>query len=77
MKWLAINLTIMYMVSRADSSGQDQGHTIIQKIFRAVLWPITVDSWFRTGNERLHRLLTLSWLFITVGWLMSLMADRL
>lgn len=77
MKWLVMNVFITYLVSAADSSGQDQGHITLQKILRAVFWPITLNSWARTGNDRLHRLLTLLWVCLTAGWILSLMADRL
>lgn len=76
MKYVIINLVIMYIVACADDVGDD-AHNIQQKILRAVFWPLTITSWFRSQNGRLHRALNILWLLLIGGWLISLMVDRL
>lgn len=71
-----IYLAILYIVACADDCG-DNCHTTNQRIARAIFWPLTVTSWFRTQNIRLHRLLNILWTVLIAGWFISLLADRI
>lgn len=73
---LIINLVIMYIVACADDVG-DATHRAHQRVLRVVLWPLTVTSWFRTQNIRLHRMLNILWTVLIAGWFVSLLIDRL
>lgn len=78
MKWFWLNLLVMYVIACADDvDDPDDTHTRPERIARVILWPRTITEWFRTGNQRLHRLLTILWTILISGWLLSLMADRL
>ena len=72
-----MNFIVMYIVACADSVGDDQAHTIKERILRVILWPLTLTVWFSTHNIRLHRLLTILWTVLILGWFLSLLADRL
>lgn len=73
-----MNLLIMYVIFCADDVNEPgDSHTLIERIGRTILWPFTITEWFRTNNQRLHRLLTILWTILISGWLLSLMADRL
>lgn len=78
MKWILMNLVIMYLVFCADDV-DDCGdtHSSWERMARVFLWPITITEWFRSQNQRLHRLLNILWTVLIAGWLLSLMADRL
>lgn len=76
MKWSLMYLAMVYIVACADDVG-DKTHSLRQRVFRAAVWPLTLTSWFRSQNIRLHRLLNILWAILITGWLLSLMADRL
>ena len=76
MKWLAMYAAMLYIVACADDL-DDKAHSKAQRLYRAAVWPLTITSWFRTQNVRLHRLLNILWAILIMGWLLSLMADRL
>lgn len=75
MKYLLMNAVMVYVVACAD--GVDGKHSFWDRIGRALLWPVTVTSWFVTQNIRLHRLLNILWTILIAGWFLSLLADRL
>jgi hypothetical protein len=75
MKFILMYSIVIYIVSCADDD--DGSHNLLQRIVRSVLWPITITSWFRSGNERLHRMLTILWCILILGWLLSLIYDRI
>lgn len=78
MKWFWMNLLIMYVIFCADDVNEPgDSHSFLERIGRMILWPLTITEWFRTNNQRLHRLLTILWTILISGWLLSLMADRL
>lgn len=78
MKWFIMYFVICYTVACADDiADYGDNHTIFQRVLRALFWPLTCTSWFRSQNGRLHRLLNIGWVLLVFGWLLSLMADRL
>jgi hypothetical protein len=76
MKWVVMNTVITYAVACADFNEYDDSHTKPWKVMRAVFWPITVTCWLRSQSIRTHRLLTIMWILLISGWLLSLVADR-
>lgn len=78
MKYIIMYLSIIYIIFCADDIGEPlDSHTGFQRIGRAIAWPVTLTSWFRSQSIRLHRLLTILWCILILGWLLSLLADRL
>ena len=78
MKFVIMYAVLIYLVSCADDSeDHDNNHTREQKIIRAFFWPITLNSWFRSQNGRLHRLLNILWTVLIAGWFLSLLWDRI
>lgn len=75
MKYVLMYAAMAYLISCADDCG-DSTHTIAQRIVRAIVWPVTLNQWFRSHNGRLHRLLTILWIALISGWFLSLIADR-
>lgn len=76
MKYTLMYLALTYIVACADSV-EDDSHSLRHRLYRALLWPWTVTNWFKSQNQRLHRLLNILWVLLVSGWLISLMADRL
>jgi hypothetical protein len=74
MKWVLMDLVVMYIVACAD--GIDS-HTKGQRIVRALCWPVTLTNWFRFQPHQLHRLLNILWTVLIAGWFFSLLVDRL
>jgi hypothetical protein len=65
-----------FIVACADAVGDDH-HTVRERVVRAVLWPATLWVWFtRREMPKLARFGAIVWLFLTVGWLISLESDR-
>jgi hypothetical protein len=77
MKFIVMYLIVVYVVWCADDVEGDEDHSNFQRWIRSILFPITLTSWFRSNNERLHRLLTILWTLLIFGWGLSLLADRL
>lgn len=78
MKYFFMNLLVMYVIFCADDvDDKNDHHSLVERIFRTILWPLTLTEWFRTSNQRLHRLLTILWTILIAGWLLSLVADKL
>lgn len=63
-----------YITACADDA--DKTHSPLQRVARVVAWPLTITSWFRSQNQRLHRLLNILWTVLIAGWLLSLIADK-
>lgn len=76
MKFIVMYAMMLFIIACADDTG-DESHTIIQRVLRALFWPLTLTSFFRSQNIRLHRLLNILWCVLIAGWFLSLMADRL
>jgi hypothetical protein len=69
---------MIYIIACADDIKEPgDTHPWLHRVLRAVTWPLTVTSWFRTQNGRLHRLLNILWTVLIAGWLLSLLADKL
>lgn len=78
MRFFVMYLVMLYIVACADSvDDHNDSHEPEWRVLRAVVWPVTVSSWFITQNVRLHRLLNILWAVLISGWLLSLLADRL
>lgn len=78
MKFGLMYAAMLYIVACADDVKEPgDTHPWLHRVLRAVVWPLTVTSWFRTQNGRLHRLLNILWTVLISGWLLSLMADKL
>jgi hypothetical protein len=78
MKYPLMYLGMMYITSCADAvSDYGDKYTWGQRAINAVLWPLTLTSWFCSQNIKLHRLLNILWCVLIAGWLIALMADRL
>jgi hypothetical protein len=78
MKYIFMYIALLYIVACADDvTDHGDTHSTRERIVRAILWPKTVTSWFRTQNIRLHRMLNILWCVLIAGWFFSLMADRL
>lgn len=78
LKYFLMYTIFSYIIACADDvndSGND--HSKKQRILRIIFWPLTVTSFFRSQNIRLHRLLNILWCVLIAGWLLSLMADKL
>ena len=75
MKYVIMHLVMVYIVACADYV-DDPPLSVNQRILRAFLWPITLTGWFTTHSIKLHRTLTILWIFLIAGWLLSLVADR-
>jgi hypothetical protein len=77
-KFLIMYAAIIYVVACADDVKEPgDSHPWLHRIVRAVVWPLTITSWFRSQNIRLHRLLNILWAILIGGWFLSLMADKL
>lgn len=77
MKYFLMYFVLLFIVACADSDcDYGDNHSFTQKIIRAVFWPITITSWFKSQNGRMHRLLNILWCMLIGGWLLSLISDR-
>lgn len=78
MKFFVMYLVMLFVVACADSvDDHNDSHEPEWRVIRAIFWPLTMTSWFITGNQRLHRLLNILWALLISGWLLSLLSDRL
>lgn len=51
---------------------------LAERILRSILWPATLTNWLTQRNgSRLEHVGRIIWLFVTLGWLLSLVSDRL
>lgn len=75
---LLVELTVAFIVFCADSVGEDPRRPLVQRLARAVCWPITLTRWFTHRNlAKLARFGAIVWLLVTTGWLISLEHDRI
>ncbi len=73
-----VELTVAFIVFCADSVGEDPRRPAVQRVARALLWPITLTRWFTHRNlAKLARFGAVVWLMVTTGWLLSLEHDRI
>ncbi len=78
MKLVLMYGAVLYIVACADDVKEPgDTHPFFHRILRALFWPITITSWFRTQNGRLHRLLNILWIVLIGGWFLSLLSDKL
>lgn len=78
MKFLFIYLAMVYVVACADDVKEPgDSHPKLNRIIRAAGWPLTLTSWFRTQNIRIHRTLNILWTLLIGSWFLSLIWDRL
>ena len=70
---LVVEALMAFMVGCADSVGEEERRTPVQRALRAVLWPVTMWVWFtRRSVPKLTRFGAIVWLFLTTGWLLAL-----
>lgn len=78
MKYAIMYSTMAFLVWCADDVKDHLDiHTFSERFVRTLFWPLTLISWFRSQNGRMHRFLNILWIVLISGWLLSLMADRL
>src|SRR5437763_1917606 len=74
---LVVEVTLALIVFCADSVG-DERRRPVERIARAVLWPVTLTRWFTHRNlVKLGRFGAVVWFLVTTGWLLSLEYDRI
>jgi hypothetical protein len=76
--WMLLQLTVAFVVFCADSIGDDPRRSLVQRVIRAILWPVTLTRWFTNRNlAKLARFGAIIWLLLTSGWLLSLEHDHI
>ena len=74
--WLLVQLTLAFVVFCADSVGEER-RRLGTRIVRALLWMVTLTTWFTHRNVlKLGRFAAAVWFLLTTGWLLSLAYDR-
>ncbi len=74
--WLLTELVLAFIVFCADSVGDDE-HRPAERVIRAVLWVVTLATWFTHRNvTNLSRFGAVVWFLVTSGWLLTLQYDR-
>lgn len=74
MEFAIVYAVLAFLVHCADARGE---HGPEQKLVRALFWPLTLTSWFRTQAQQLHFLLTILWTMLIAGWFITLILDRI
>ena len=75
--WVLTEVTLGFVVFCADSVG-DERRPPMDRLVRAVLWPVTLATWFTHRNVvKLGRFGAVVWFLVTTGWLLTLEYDRL
>ncbi len=75
--WLLAELTLAFVVFCADAVGDDD-RPPVERVVRAVLWMVTLTTWFTHRNVvKLGRFGAVVWFLVTTGWLLTLQYDRL
>lgn len=75
---LFIEALMAFVVYCADGVGEEEGRDPVERVLRALVWPVTVWVWFTHRTiPKLTRLGAIVWLMLTAGWLLSLQSDRL
>lgn len=78
MKWLLLYFVAVYIIACADAVHDSfNPQTRKQQFIRAILWPITITTWFRKQPPQLFRMLNILWALLIFGWLLSLITDRI
>jgi hypothetical protein len=75
--WVLTEVTLAFVVFCADSVGEERRRPV-ERLARAVLWMVTLTTWFTHRNvAKLARFGAVVWFFVTTGWLLTLEYDRL
>ncbi len=75
--WVLAEVTLGFVVFCADSVGEEERRAL-ERLVRAVLWPVTLTTWFTHRNTvKLGRFAAVVWFFVTTGWLLTLEYDRM
>jgi hypothetical protein len=73
-----VEATLAFIVACADSVTEETPRSVVDRVLRAVFWPVTLWVWFTRRNlPKLARFGAIVWLLLTAGWLLSLESDRL
>ena len=76
MAWVLTEVTLAFIVFCADSVS-DEGRRPLERLARAVLWMVTLTTWFTHRNVvKLGRFGAVVWFLVTTGWLLTLEYDR-
>ncbi len=74
---LLIEATLALIVFCADSVGEEK-RPRGERVARAVLWVVTLMTWFTHRNlMKLGRFGAVVWFLVTTGWLLTLLYDRM
>jgi hypothetical protein len=75
--FVVIELTLAFIVFCADSVG-DEERRPVERLTRALLWMVTLVTWFTHRNVvKLGRFGAVVWFMVTTGWLLTLIYDRM
>ncbi len=75
--WVVAEMTLAFVVLCADSVG-DERRRPVERLARALLWMVTLTTWFTHRNVvKLGRFGAVVWFLVITGWLLSLEYDRL
>ncbi len=75
--WVLAEVTLAFVVFCADSVGDDD-RPPGERLIRALLWMVTLTTWFTHRNVvKLGRFGAVVWFLVTTGWLLTLQYDRL
>ena len=75
--WVLAEMTLGFVVFCADSV-DDERRPPMQRLVRAILWMVTLTTWFTHRNVvKLGRFGAVVWFFVTTGWLLTLEYDRM
>jgi hypothetical protein len=75
--WVLAEVTLGFIVFCADSVGEEERRPL-ERLVRAVLWMVTLTTWFTHRNAtKLGRFAAVVWFFVTTGWLLTLEYDRM
>ncbi len=76
MAWVLTEVTLAFIVFCADSVS-DEKRPPAERLLRAVLWMVTLTTWFTHRNVvKLGRFGAVVWFLVTTGWLLTLEYDR-
>ena len=76
--WVVAGGAMAFIVFCADSVGDEEPRPITERVFRALLWMVTLTRWFTHRNlTKLGRFGAVVWFLVTTGWLLTLICDRL
>ena len=75
---LFVEVLLAFVVACADGVGEERRRPALERVVRAVFWPVTIWVWFTHRSiPKLSRFGAIVWLMVTIGWLLSLQYDRL